>query len=194
MQSIVAHPGDNRTPPHRYLDRAPYQHDDYRSHAGGIPAVHRGEDVKDRQIRLMQERGIWTAPDKPLRPDLPGHEGGRKRDGPEAPSGGHDLMGQSRYGGRGWAWPDDPHWRDLILFYEYFHGDNGAGLGASHQTGWTGLVARLIQTLGQLDAATVLEDHRWPLARPYRRLTAEPVADVSTAREARGVSEQKQPD
>jgi hypothetical protein len=39
----------------------------------------------------------------------------------------------------------DPHWRDLILFYEYFHGDNGAGIGASHQTGWTGIVARLIQ-------------------------------------------------
>jgi hypothetical protein len=39
----------------------------------------------------------------------------------------------------------DPHWRDHILFYEYFHGDNGSGLGASHQTGWTGLVARLIQ-------------------------------------------------
>ncbi len=39
---------------------------------------------------------------------------------------------------------DDPHWRDLILFYEYFHGDNGAGLGASHQTGWTSLVASLI--------------------------------------------------
>jgi hypothetical protein len=38
----------------------------------------------------------------------------------------------------------DPHWRDLILFYEYFHGDSGAGLGASHQTGWTGLVARLL--------------------------------------------------
>ena len=37
---------------------------------------------------------------------------------------------------------DDPHWRDLLLFYEYFHGDNGAGIGASHQTGWTGLVAR----------------------------------------------------
>ena len=36
----------------------------------------------------------------------------------------------------------DPHWRDHILFYEYFHGDNGAGLGASHQTGWTGLVAK----------------------------------------------------
>lgn len=37
---------------------------------------------------------------------------------------------------------DDPHWRDCLLFYEYFHGDNGAGLGASHQTGWTGLIAR----------------------------------------------------
>ena len=47
---------------------------------------------------------------------------------------------------------DDPHWRDLILFYEYFHGDNGAGLGASHQTGWTGLVAPLIQLFGHLDA------------------------------------------
>ena len=41
----------------------------------------------------------------------------------------------------------DPHWRDLLLFHEYFHGDNGAGLGASHQTGWTGLVAKLIQQI-----------------------------------------------
>jgi len=39
----------------------------------------------------------------------------------------------------------DPHWRDLILFNEYFNGDNATGLGASHQTGWTGLVAKLIQ-------------------------------------------------
>jgi hypothetical protein len=39
----------------------------------------------------------------------------------------------------------DPHWRDLMLFYEYFHGDTGRGVGASHQTGWTGLVAKLIQ-------------------------------------------------
>ena len=37
---------------------------------------------------------------------------------------------------------EDPHWRDYIQFYEYFHGDNGAGLGASHQTGWTGVIAR----------------------------------------------------
>ncbi len=42
----------------------------------------------------------------------------------------------------------DPHWRDYVLFYEYFHGDNGAGLGASHQTGWTALVAKLIQQSG----------------------------------------------
>jgi hypothetical protein len=52
---------------------------------------------------------------------------------------------------------DDPHWRDHLLFYEYFHGDNGAGLGASHQTGWTGLVATLIQLFGTLDATRALE-------------------------------------
>jgi hypothetical protein len=43
----------------------------------------------------------------------------------------------------------DPHWQDLILFYEYFHGDNGTGIGASHQTGWTGLVAKLLQQSGE---------------------------------------------
>jgi hypothetical protein len=51
----------------------------------------------------------------------------------------------------------DPHWRDHILFYEYFHGDNGAGLGASHQTGWTGVVAKLIQLFGLLDPKKLLE-------------------------------------
>ena len=60
------------------------------------------------------------------------------------------------YGGTA-KFQSDPHWRDLILFYEYFHGDNGAGLGASHQTGWTGLVAPLIQLFGFLDADTFLE-------------------------------------
>ena len=52
----------------------------------------------------------------------------------------------------------DPHWKDHILFYEYFHGDNGAGLGASHQTGWTGLVAKMIQLYGLLDAKTALAE------------------------------------
>jgi hypothetical protein len=46
----------------------------------------------------------------------------------------------------------DPHWRDNILFYEYFHGDNGAGIGASHQTGWTGCIARIIQSNGTFTA------------------------------------------
>jgi hypothetical protein len=43
----------------------------------------------------------------------------------------------------------DPNWRDLIPFHEYFHGDNGSGIGASHQTGWTGLVAKLLQQSGE---------------------------------------------
>ena len=63
------------------------------------------------------------------------------------------------YGGTA-KFQDDPHWRDLILFYEYFHGDNGAGLGASHQTGWTGLVALLLDLFGRLDAKSLLETER----------------------------------
>jgi len=55
---------------------------------------------------------------------------------------------------------DDPHWRDLILFYEYFHGDNGAGLGASHQTGWTGTVALAMNLFGRIDATSILETER----------------------------------
>jgi hypothetical protein len=51
----------------------------------------------------------------------------------------------------------DPRWRDHLLFYEYFHGDDGSGLGASHQTGWTGLVATLIQLFRRLDAREFLE-------------------------------------
>jgi hypothetical protein len=50
----------------------------------------------------------------------------------------------------------DPYWRDLVPFYEYFHGDNGAGIGASHQTGWTGLVARFFQLHGILTPEEVL--------------------------------------
>jgi hypothetical protein len=51
----------------------------------------------------------------------------------------------------------DPYWRDYLLFHEYFHGDNGAGLGASHQTGWTGVIAKLIELFGRLDEAQFLE-------------------------------------
>jgi hypothetical protein len=60
----------------------------------------------------------------------------------------------------------DPHWRDNILFYEYFHGDNGAGLGASHQTGWTGLVAGLVHLFGLLDPKTVLTGGKVAAAAP----------------------------
>jgi hypothetical protein len=52
---------------------------------------------------------------------------------------------------------EDPHWRDLILFYEYFHGDNGAGLGASHQTGWTGIVARAMHLFATTTPKQLLE-------------------------------------
>ena len=51
---------------------------------------------------------------------------------------------------------EDPYWRDSILFYEYFHGDNGAGLGASHQTGWTGCIAALQDFFGRITAADLL--------------------------------------
>jgi hypothetical protein len=52
---------------------------------------------------------------------------------------------------------EDPHWRDYLLFYEYFHGDNGAGLGASHQTGWTGVIARAMHLFATTNAEQVLE-------------------------------------
>jgi hypothetical protein len=68
----------------------------------------------------------------------------------------------------------DPHWRDLILFYEYFHGDNGAGLGASHQTGWTGLIAVFLDLFGRLDAKT-LEMERDLV---HARIVTEQVAGV----------------
>jgi hypothetical protein len=53
---------------------------------------------------------------------------------------------------------EDPHWRDYVPFYEYFHGDNGAGLGASHQTGWTGLIARTLHLFATTTAAQVREE------------------------------------
>ena len=57
-----------------------------------------------------------------------------------------DATGAGRCSAAREKFQTDPHWRDLLLFYEYFHGDNGAGIGASHQTGWTGCVARIIQS------------------------------------------------
>ena len=59
------------------------------------------------------------------------------------PAGRRPVHGEAR------TFQTDPRWRDLLLFYEYFHGDTGAGIGASHQTGWTGLVAKLLQQSGE---------------------------------------------
>jgi hypothetical protein len=73
----------------------------------------------------------------------------------------------------------DPHWRDHLLFYEYFHGDNGAGLGASHQTGWTGLVAKTIQLFGLLDAKKSLEGGK---QTAFRKATYEGLEERSGRR------------
>lgn len=71
-----------------------------------------------------------------------------------------DEKGQRPVYGGTEEFQSDPHWRDHILFYEYFHADNGAGLGASHQTGWTGLVAKTIQLYGYLDPKQLLQEGR----------------------------------
>jgi hypothetical protein len=60
-----------------------------------------------------------------------------------------DATGRRPVNGGREKFHSDPHWSDLILFYEYFHGDTGAGLGASHQTGWAGVVAKLIRQYGE---------------------------------------------
>jgi hypothetical protein len=80
-----------------------------------------------------------------------------------------DATGRRPVYGGAEKFQTDPHWRDLILFYEYFHGENGAGLGASHQTGWTGVVARLLDQFGRVDGKTLLEQSkRTILARMVR--------------------------
>jgi hypothetical protein len=63
---------------------------------------------------------------------------------------------------------DDPHWRDYILYYEYFHGDNGAGLGASHQTGWTGLVARSLDLFARVTPEMAMETPKTAVAQMTR--------------------------
>jgi hypothetical protein len=68
---------------------------------------------------------------------------------------------------------EDPYWRDYILFYEYFHGDNGAGLGASHQTGWTGIIARTLDLFARLKPADALQIAKADVAA---RMTREQVA------------------
>jgi hypothetical protein len=68
---------------------------------------------------------------------------------------------------------EDPYWKDYILFYEYFHGDNGAGLGASHQTGWTGVIARSLDLFARLTPANALQASK---ADVVARMTRDQVA------------------
>ena len=81
-------------------------------------------------------------------------------------NGNRPLYGGSR------KFQDDPHWRDYILFYEYFHGDNGAGLGASHQTGWTGLIARSIDLFARLTPEAALRSSTSALGEMTRKQVA----------------------
>jgi hypothetical protein len=67
------------------------------------------------------------------------------------PNGARPVYGHSR------KFQTDPYWHDYFLFYEYFHGDNGAGLGAAHQTGWTGIIARLMDVFARLSATQALD-------------------------------------
>jgi hypothetical protein len=69
-----------------------------------------------------------------------------------------DAQGKRAVYGGTEKFQSDPHWRDYLQFYEYFHGDNGAGLGANHQTGWTGLVAKMIELYGRLDPQMLLKE------------------------------------
>jgi hypothetical protein len=84
-----------------------------------------------------------------------------------------DAGGRRPVHGGSAKFQNDPNWRDLILFYEYFHGDNGAGVGASHQTGWTGLIAPLLDVFGRMKPEDALETPRHKLEA---RLVREQVA------------------
>ena len=91
-----------------------------------------------------------------------------------------DQSGRRPVYGEAEKFQTDPHWRDYLLFYEYFHGDNGAGIGASHQTGWTGVVAKLIEIFGRVDPQVLLEGG---IAKSFGRAKeAKPAGDSRAAR------------
>jgi hypothetical protein len=93
----------------------------------------------------------------------------------------------------------DPHWRDHVLFYEYFHGDNGAGLGASHQTGWTGVIARAMHLFATTTAEQVLKLGKTPVvveiakSRAGTALSKEPVSapELTPTSASRGTRDRK---
>jgi hypothetical protein len=84
----------------------------------------------------------------------------------------HDANGRRPVYGGTKKFQEDPYWRDYILFYEYFHGDNGAGLGASHQTGWTGLIARALDLFARMTPEDALRGPREVLQEMTRKQVA----------------------
>jgi len=96
-----------------------------------------------------------------------------------------DANGKRPVYGGAQKFQNDPYWKDYILFYEYFHGDNGAGLGASHQTGWTGLIARSLDLFARMDPERALSSDK---SESLARMTREQVGGSSLIREAVGGS------
>ena len=94
-----------------------------------------------------------------------------------------DAEGRRPVFGDNEKFQNDPHWRDHLLFYEYFHGDNGAGLGASHQTGWTGVVARLMHLFAVTPADELLEMGR---QAPFTKSVATEGEELADAMSAHG--------
>jgi hypothetical protein len=88
-----------------------------------------------------------------------------------------DASGRRPVFGGAAKFQNDPHWKDNLLFYEYFHGDNGAGIGASHQTGWTGLVAKLIELFGRVTAKQLAAAGK---AGVFARATSEEHAETGS--------------
>jgi hypothetical protein len=107
--------------------------------AGRPPRTHSSTPIPPRSVTLTGVAA--TLAERMIRIFVPDADGYRPVNGPRG-SRKAELFAR------------DPHWRDLVLFYEYFHGETGEGLGASHQTGWTGLVANLIDEWRQRPAAT----------------------------------------
>ena len=124
-------------------------------------------------------------PDEPV----PGRRGDRPPAG--ATSSSRDKDGQRPvYGGTA-KFQDDPHWRDYLLFYEYFHGDNGAGLGASHQTGWTGIIAGLLRIFATVTPEHVLEEGKMGYFEQVETPPVEPPAAAKKKVKVKGKGKAK---
>ena len=111
-------------------------------------------------VRLLRRRLQGRVSDRlgPVHEPLRGGAGAVQPAGQHLPARhqGHRPV----YGGTK-KFQDDPHWKDHILFYEYFHGDNGAGLGASHQTGWTAVIPAMMQIFAKLSPEMLLTRDLW---------------------------------